>query len=107
MSRHQTARLVMAFAILTAFGGLIGYLTAGSVPSLISGFVFGLLLLVSGLAMMKRSVLGYFAACLLTAMLLCFFGYRFLSTGKFAPPGIMALASLGVFAILVTSKMKK
>lgn len=107
MSRHQTALLVIAFAIVTALGGFIGYLTAGSVPSLISGFVFGLLLLACGLAMLKRSVLGYFAACLLTAILLCFFGYKFLNTGKFAPPGIMALASLGVFAILVTTKMKK
>lgn len=107
MSRHQTALLVIAFAVITALGGFIGYLSAGSVPSLICGFVFGLLLLASGLAMMKRSVLGYFTACLLTALLLFFFGYRFMQTGKFAPPGIMSLASLGVFAILVTSKTKK
>jgi uncharacterized membrane protein (UPF0136 family) len=54
-----------------------------------------LLLLASGLAMMKRSVLGYFAACLLTALLLFFFSYRFFQTGKIAPAGIMALTSLG------------
>lgn len=107
MNKHRSALFVIAFGILIGIGGLIGYLKAHSMPSLIAGFVSGLALLVSGLAMMKKSVLGYFTACLLTALLLFFFGYRFLQTGKLAPTGIMALASLGMFILLITSKMRK
>ncbi len=107
MNKHRTSLLVVLFGILTAIGGYMGYRTAHSMPSLIGGFVAGFLLLVSGVAMMKKSVLGYFTACLLCALLLFFFGYRFINTGKIAPAGIMALASLGVFILLIASKIRK
>lgn len=104
MNQHRNALIVIGFGVLTALGGFMGYKMAGSTPSLIGGFVAGILLLISGLSMMKRSVLGYFTACFVSALLLLFFGYRFANTGKVAPSGIMALASLGVFAILITKK---
>lgn len=107
MKKQRTAIAVIVFGVLTGIGGLIGYMSAHSMPSLIGGFVMGLLLLICGFAMMKKSVLGYFSACLLTALLLFFFGYRFFNTGKIAPAGVMSLASLGVFALLITSKPKK
>lgn len=105
--KHRTSLVVVLFGILTALGGFIGYKAANSIPSLIGGFVAGLLLLASGLGMMKKSVLGYFTACLVSALLLFFFGYRFLSSGKIAPAGVMALASLGVFILLIASKVRR
>jgi uncharacterized membrane protein (UPF0136 family) len=107
MTPYRTALVVTFFGLLTALGGYIGYLTAQSMPSLIAGSLVGFLLLVSGLSMMQKSVLGYFAACLLSAMMLFFFGYRFLNTGKLAPAGIMALISFAVFTLLILSKLRK
>jgi uncharacterized membrane protein (UPF0136 family) len=107
MTQRATALLVIFFGILTLVGGLMGYVSASSLPSLIAGSLAGTLLIISGIAMWKRSVLGYFAACALCVILLIFFGNRFWQTGKLMPPGLMTFASLGVFILLITSKSKK
>ncbi len=92
------AIITFVYALTVASGGVIGFVTAGSYPSLIMGSVFGTLLLGSGYAITQKSTLGYFSAVALTAILALFFFYRFATTLKFMPAGLMAVISTLVLA---------
>ena len=46
---------VLIYALLVAVGGVLGYVRAGSVASLVAGLVSGLLLVGSAVAMMRVS----------------------------------------------------
>lgn len=79
----------LATILLGAFvvgGGVMGYVKAGSMPSLIMGAIFGSSLIASGLAM-SRGVSGWplTLAVLTASFLTLFFGYRLFSTGKLMP----------------------
>ncbi|HEY5235985.1 MAG TPA: TMEM14 family protein, partial [Rhabdochlamydiaceae bacterium] len=61
-----------------------------------------LLLLASGAMFSKKHFKkGVYFALILTLLLDAFFSYRFMSTMKFMPSGMLALVSLGVIASLV------
>ena len=78
-----SAITAIIYSVLLFAGGMIGYYKAHSVPSLVMGTVFAVLLLISGIAMMKNSVLGYFSAAGFSLLLTIFFTYRFYLTEKF------------------------
>lgn len=96
--------IVALYGILIFIGGLIGHIKAGSNASLVMGVVFGLLLLLSSGGMFSKKYLkkGVYFALILTLILDAFFTYRFLSTMKFMPPGLLALVSLGVMVSLIS-----
>jgi len=106
MMKHFNAIIVIIFGAVVALGGAAGYATANSLASLITGVIAGFLLIICGVAMIKRSVLGFFAACLITAIMFLFFGNRFWLTGKFLPAGMLTIISLLIFILLVASKIK-
>lgn len=103
---NSKATITIIYALIVFAGGIIGYLTAGSVPSLIMGSAFGLLLLGSGWALVQRSTLGYFSATTLSAILALFFAYRFILTWKVMPAGMMAILSLVVVGMFLSSRPK-
>ncbi|MBS0649141.1 MAG: TMEM14 family protein [Verrucomicrobia bacterium] len=94
--------IVGLYGLLMLVGGLIGH-AQGSTASLISGGIFGILLLIAAGCMFKKSlyVKGTYFALILTLLLDAFFTYRFLTTMKFMPPGLLSLISLGVLLLLV------
>uniref|UniRef100_A0A3Q3BLK8 Transmembrane protein 14C n=1 Tax=Kryptolebias marmoratus TaxID=37003 RepID=A0A3Q3BLK8_KRYMA len=77
------------YALLVSAGGVIGYLKAGSLTSLVSGLLFGL----------SAAVGAYLASqnprnvWLSMGSLAVVMGLRFLSSWKFIPAGLMTLAS--------------
>lgn len=107
MNKQRLAWVVLAFGLLNAIGGVIGYKVAHSSGSLIAGLTMGILLIICGLGIGKKSILSYFTANFLSAILLLFFSYRLFYTGKIVPSGVMALASLVVFVLLVSTNIKK
>lgn len=75
--------LIGGYTLILILGGLVGYLKAGSLLSIISSLVFGSLLLI-GLYNKSTATL----LLTLTALLL-FFAYRWFQTGNFLPAGVL------------------
>ena len=99
----KTGPLVLIYGLLVFAGGLIGHYKSQSRPSLISGVVFGLLLMGSAGAIIKKNHWGQWSALLLAFVLDFFFTWRFAQTLKVFPSGIMSLLSLAMVGILALS----
>ncbi len=103
--------LLLIYGILILVGGFIGHWKAGSQASLVSGLVFGFLLLLSAyLTRSSKKILskvGRYGGLLLTFLLYGFFVYRFSLSRKLAPSGIMALVSLVTLLLLILTTAKK
>jgi uncharacterized membrane protein (UPF0136 family) len=96
----------LVYAILVLIGGIIGHYIANSMPSLVMGTIFAILLTASAIAMFQNIPLGFYSGVALTAILFVFFGYRYLTTMKVFPAGFMTLVSLVVLLILFFVKRK-
>lgn len=83
----------LIYGLLTIVGGVIGYFKAGSMMSLISGAVSGLLILASAVALLKGKFIGYYGVLGLSALLAVFFGIRFFKSWAFMPAGLMLVLS--------------
>ncbi|XP_044743225.1 transmembrane protein 14 homolog [Chrysoperla carnea] len=79
-----------AFAITIAAGGIMGYAKAGSIPSLGSGILFGLLLSY-GAYQASKSPPKYGVQLLTIAALAGIMGFRFYQTGKIIPAGLICI----------------
>ncbi len=89
-----------AYAVLLAVGGAIGYLKAGSRPSLWAGLGSALAALVALLISVQNARWGMGLAALLALILAGFFGYRFLvKTRKFMPAGLLAVLSVAMLVL--------
>jgi uncharacterized membrane protein (UPF0136 family) len=96
--------VVLIYGILVLLGGLIGYLTKGSLASLFTGSLCGALLIASALGIFRSSVLAFFTALGISGALAVFFALRYYVTGSMVPAGSMALLSSIVFLLLLTTK---
>jgi uncharacterized membrane protein (UPF0136 family) len=92
------------FAIIVLAGGVMGYYKAHSLPSLIMGATFAVLLSVSAFAMLRNWVLGYVSAIGLTLVLGAFFFNRYLVTQSFMPAGLMTILSMVLIIILIVQR---
>lgn len=96
----KTSSLVLIYGLLVFVGGLIGHYKAASLPSLICGIVFGILLLLTAIAMFKKKPWAQWIALVLAFVLDAFFTWRFAKSLKFFPAGFMSLVSLAMVIIL-------
>lgn len=101
---NLNAIITSIYAILLFVGGSIGYYKAHSLPSLAMGSIFAILLGVSAWGMYKKCNYSYYSALILSALLTAFFAFRFATTYKFFPPGMMCLVSLGVLVTLLFNR---
>lgn len=89
------------YALLLAVGGLIGYLKAGSRPSLIAGSLSALTAIGALALSVGNYRLGIPLGLILSITLFVLFGYRYaVKTRKFMPSGLLAIASLVVLAVM-------
>ena len=81
------------YAFLIAGGGIAGYITAGSVMSLVMGLLFGVL---AGLGAYRCSARReqYLLGLLVSLAMLGRFGQAFYKSGEMWPHGFVAIASL-------------
>lgn len=100
------AYLIIAYGLFVILGGIMGYQKANSVPSLVMGAIFGILLIISSVAMLKENMPGFYIAISLTVILMLFFAYRFFVTQNFMPAGMMSMVSCLV-AIVTYFLVKK
>uniref|UniRef100_A0A1I7XZM7 Transmembrane protein 14C n=1 Tax=Steinernema glaseri TaxID=37863 RepID=A0A1I7XZM7_9BILA len=81
----------LTYGALVLTGGLIGYLKAGSIPSLVAGVVSGLLAGYGAYTENNALLLG------VSGVLGGIMGKRFLNSGKLMPAGIICVLSLAIF----------
>lgn len=91
------ALYAIAYAALTAIGGLIGYVQARSHVSLITGFVSAALLLLGAWLWQAGSAGGAGMAMGVTAALVIVFIRRWMQTRKAMPAVIMIVAGVLAF----------
>lgn len=103
----KAAGITGAYGLLVLIGGIMGHVKAASTVSLVMGILFGLLLLGSSLLMMRKKIVGLYAAIGTLLVLDAFFTYRFLKTLRFFPSGLFAILSLVVLALLILLLRKR
>ena len=90
------------FGVLTIAGGVIGYVKAGSIASIIAGSISGVLLLVAGFILPEHRAAGLIMGLIVSLLLAAQFAPKFISTGQAMPAGGMSLLSvLGAVIVLV------
>ena len=99
----EAARIYfIVFGALTIVGGIVGYLKAGSVASIIAGSITGVLLLVAAFLLPEHRPIGLATALIVSLLLAAQFVPKFLRTGSVMPAGIMSiLSAIGIIAVIV------
>ncbi|MDQ2868434.1 MAG: TMEM14 family protein [Verrucomicrobiota bacterium] len=91
----------LIFGALTIAGGVMGYVSKGSVPSLIAGTISGLLLLLAAFLLPERQMIGLIIALVVSLLLAAQFVPKLLRGGKMMPAGMMSVLSvLGLIAAI-------
>jgi uncharacterized membrane protein (UPF0136 family) len=92
----------IVFGLLTIVGGIIGYVKAGSVASIIAGAITGVLLLVAAFVLPDHRVAGLATAFIVSLLLAAQFVPKFLRTGRVMPSGLMSVLSIiGIIAAIL------
>ena len=90
------------FGVLTIAGGVVGYLKAGSVASIIAVSITGVLLLVAAFLLPEHRAIGLATAFIVSLLLAAQFVPKFIRTGRVMPAGMMSVLSvIGVIAAIV------
>jgi uncharacterized membrane protein (UPF0136 family) len=95
------------FGALTIIGGVIGYVKAHSVPSIVAGAITGILLLVAGYLLPQNRTAGLVTALIVSLLLAAQFVPKFIRTGKVMPAGLMSILSVIGIVVAIVAWMKK
>jgi uncharacterized membrane protein (UPF0136 family) len=97
----------LIFAVLTIVGGIMGYIKAKSMISLISGSVSGGILVLASFLLPARPILaGVFALCV-SVLLAGKFVPDFIHKKAFVPGGLMALLSVASIVVTILALLPK
>jgi len=97
----------LIFGALTIAGGIIGYVKAGSVPSIIAGSITGILLLVAAVLLPEHRAVGLATALIISLLLAGQFVPKFLRTGRAMPAGLMSILSVVGIILAIVAWIKK
>jgi uncharacterized membrane protein (UPF0136 family) len=104
MNAFQIALLL--YAVVIAAGGVMGYVSAQSVVSLVNGLIAALLLLVGMAISFKNPAAGFGLSAVVALVLGIFFAYRFFTTGKWMPGGVTMILSAIAFVLMVLAALR-
>jgi uncharacterized membrane protein (UPF0136 family) len=92
----------IVFGVLTVAGGVVGYVKAGSMASIIAGSITGVLLLVAAFLLPEHRAIGLATAFIISLLLAAQFVPKFIRTGRVMPAGMMSILSvIGLIAAIV------
>jgi uncharacterized membrane protein (UPF0136 family) len=97
----------IVFGLLTIVGGIIGYASKGSVPSIIAGSISGILLLLGAFLLPNHFAAGLGVALIVSLPLAAQFVPKFIQTGKAMPAGMMSILSVIGIVVAIVSWIKK
>lgn len=99
--------LLTIYGLLLFVGGMIGFSTAHSLPSLIMGTSATAFVFAAAYGYYQNKVWAFYLAQIISWVLFLFFTYRYLHTQKMMPGGMMAIISFVVAALLLYSYAKE
>jgi uncharacterized membrane protein (UPF0136 family) len=105
MNAFQIALLL--YAVVIAAGGIMGYVSAQSMVSLVNGLIAAVLLLVGLAISFKNPAAGFGLSATVALALGIFFAYRFFTTGKWMPGGIAMIPSAIAFVLMLLAAVRK
>jgi uncharacterized membrane protein (UPF0136 family) len=97
----------IVFGLLTIVGGIVGYVKAGSVISVIAGSISGILLLVAAWMMPDHHAAGLIVALIVSVLLAGQFVPKFFSTHKVMPAGLMSVLSVLGIVVALAAWLRK
>ena len=97
----------IVFGILTIAGGVVGYVKAGSMASIVAGGITGVLLLVGAFLLPEYRIVGLATACIVSLLLAAQFVPKFLRTGRVMPAGMMSILSVIGIIVAIFAWLKK
>ena len=97
----------IVFGILTIAGGIVGYVKAGSVVSVIAGSIAGVLLLVAAWLLPDHQAAGLIVALVVSVLLAGQFVPKFLTSHKLMPAGMMSVLSVIGIVIAIVAWLRK
>jgi len=97
----------LIFGALTIIGGVIGYVKAGSLPSIIAGSITGVLLLVAGWILPTNRTVALVIAFIISILLAVQFVPKLIRTGKMMPAGLMSVLSVIGIVVVIVAWLKK
>src|SRR5262249_53292363 len=104
----EAARIYfIIFGLLTIAGGIVGYVKAGSVASIVAGAITGGLLLVAAFLLPEHRVAGLATALIISFLLAAQFVPKFVRTGRVMPAGIMSVLSVIGFIAAIVAWVRK
>ena len=98
----QSIIAASSYGILSIIGGIIGYKSAGSKVSLISGTISGLLLLIAAFVQLQGQAWGLTLSVIITSILMIVFAIRLAKTRKLMPAGLMVILGLVTLIIMLS-----
>ena len=99
-------KLLFLYSALLLAGGLIGFLKAGSLPSLLLGSFSVCVLATCATQIEKGNPFWVYAAIIYLVLLDGFFTYRFLHSFRFFPSGLFAILNIVVIVFLIKKTRK-
>ena len=105
MNAFQVALLL--YAVVSAAGGIMGYVSAQSMASLVNGLVAAVILLIGLAVSFKNPPAGFGLSAGVAIALAVFFAYRFFTTGKWMPGGITMILSAVAFVLMALAALRK
>lgn len=98
--------IVLIYGVFVAVGGVIGYVKANSMPSLLAGGLSGLALIGASVAMMRGSFsTGWWLALIVSILLIGRFGNNVLSGNyKLMPDVLVVVLGLITVVTLITDR---
>ncbi len=97
----------IVFGLLTIAGGVIGFVSKGSVPSIVAGSISGVLLLVAAFLLPNHLVAGLALAAVISLLLAGQFIPKFIKTGQMMPAALMSVLSVIGIIMAIVAWMKK
>ncbi len=97
----------IVFGLLTILGGIMGYVSKGSLPSIIAGSISGLALLAAAFFLPNNVVAGLVLAALVSVLLAGRFVPAFIKTGAIMPAGMMSVLSVIGAIMAIVAWMKR
>jgi uncharacterized membrane protein (UPF0136 family) len=97
----------LVFGVLTLAGGIMGYVKAGSVISIVTGVISGLLLVAAALLLPQQLMAGLIIAAAVSVLLAAQFVPKFLRTGSAMPAGLMSALSVIAIVLAVAAWLRK